>query len=156
MAAARDRGGTPPRGGTTKGEVAMTFRTLLVIKAIVCLVFGAIFLLVPSVLLRILGATACAAGLFTAREYGAAMIGTLLLTWFARRVTSNDAKGAILLDLLVYDAIGVVISLAGVLTGVINVLGWGVVVVYLFFTVGSAYVLVREKPFRAVVEQAGA
>jgi hypothetical protein len=133
----------------------MTFRTLLVIKAIVCLVFGAIFLLAPSTLLRILGATACAAGLFTAREYGAAMVGTLLLTWFAKGVTARDAKGAILLDLLVYDAIGVVISLAAVLAGVINVLGWGVVIVYLFFAAGSGYVLLRERPLRAVAAQAG-
>jgi hypothetical protein len=153
-AAASECGGTPPRGGTTKGEIAMTFRTLLIIKAIVCLVFAVPFLLAPSLLLRILGATVCAGGLFTAREYGAALIGTFLLTWFAKRVAANDARGAILLDLLVYDAIGVVISLAGVLTGVINVLGWGVVVVYLFFTVGSAYVLVREKPFRAATAQA--
>jgi hypothetical protein len=132
----------------------MTFRTLLVIKAVVCLVFGAIFLIAPGALIRMLGATVCAAGLFTAREYGAAMIGTLLLTWFARRVTAHDAKGAILLDLLVYDAIGVVISLVAVLAGVLNVLGWGVVVVYLFFAAGSAYVLVREKPFRTVAAPA--
>lgn len=134
----------------------MTFRTLLVIKAIVCLVFAVPFLLAPSLLLRLLGATVCAGGLFTAREYGAALIGTFLLTWFAKRVTANDAKGAVLLDLLVYDAIGVVISLAAVLGGVLNALGWGVVVVYLFFAVGSGYVLVRERPFRAVGAQAGA
>jgi hypothetical protein len=132
----------------------MTFRTLLVIKAIVCLVFAVPFLAAPSLLLRLLGATVCPGGLFTAREYGAALVGTLLLTWFARRVTANDAKGAILLDVLVYDAIGVVLGLYGVLSGVLNVLGWGVVVVYLFFTVGSAYVLVREKPFRTVAAPA--
>jgi len=133
----------------------MTFRTLLVIKAIVCLVFGAVFLLAPSALLRMLGATVCAGGMFTAREYGAAMMGTLLLTWCAKRVTANDAKGAILLDLLVYDAIGVAISLAGVLSGVLNVLGWGVVIVYLFFAAGSGYVLLRERPFRAIAAQVG-
>jgi hypothetical protein len=126
----------------------MTFRTLLVIKAVVCLIFGAILLLAPGSLLAILGATACAAGLFTAREYGAAMAGTLLLTWFARGVAAHDARRAILLDLLVYDAIGVVISLAVMLGGVFNALGWGIVVVYVFFAAGSAYVLLRERPPR--------
>ena len=76
------------------------------------------------------------------------MAGTLLLTWFAKGVTARDARGAILLDLLVYDAIGVVISLVAVLTGVLNVLGWGVLVVYLFFTVGSGYLLLKERPFQ--------
>ena len=46
--------------------------------------------------------------------------------------------GAILLDLLVYDAIGVIITLLVVLSGVLNLLGWGIVLVYLFFAAGSA------------------
>jgi hypothetical protein len=37
---------------------------------------------------------------------------------------------------------------------VLNVLGWGVVIVYLFFAAGSAYVLGREKPFRTVAAPA--
>jgi hypothetical protein len=126
----------------------MTFRTLLVIKAVVCLVFGLFLLLAPGTLLNLLGATLNDGGTFTAREYGAAMMGTLLLTWFAKEVKSADARGAILLDLLVYDLIGVVITLMVVISGVLNALGWGIVVVYLFFTVGSAYLLIKEKPFQ--------
>ena len=126
----------------------MTFRTLLIIKAAVCLVFGLFLLLAPGVLLNLLGTALNDGGTFTAREYGAAMIGTLLLTWFAKDVKAADARGAILLDLLIYDLIGVVITSSVVLTGVLNVLAWGIVVVYLFFTVGSGYLLLREKPFK--------
>ena len=89
-------------------------------------------------------------GTFTAREYGAAMIGTLLLAWFAKDVKAADARGAILLDLLIYDLIGVVITGSVVLTGVLNALGWGIVVVYSFFTVGSGYLLLKEKPFKPI------
>ncbi len=126
----------------------MSFRTLLIIKAVVCLVFGLFLLLAPATLLDLLGATLNDAGTFTAREYGAAMMGTLLLCWFAKDVKAADARGAILLDLLVYDLIGVVITLMVVFSGVMNVLGWGIVVVYLFFTLGSAYLLMKEKPFQ--------
>jgi hypothetical protein len=128
----------------------MTFRMLLVAKAVVALVFGAPLLVAPSALLGLVGATVCAAGLVTAREYGAAMIGTLLLTWFAKGVTAGDARKAILLDLLVYDAIGVAISVAAVLGGAFNALGWGIVIVYLFFTAGSGYVLLRERSARPI------
>ncbi|MEW6511714.1 MAG: hypothetical protein AB1428_12235 [Bacteroidota bacterium] len=128
----------------------MTFRTLLIIKAIVCLVFGVFLLAAPAVLIGLLGAALNDGGTFTAREYGAAMIGTLLLTWFAKDVKAADARGAILLDLLVYDGIGVVITLLVVLSGVLNALGWGIVVVYLFFTLGSWYILAKEKPFKKV------
>jgi uncharacterized membrane protein len=126
----------------------MTFRTLLIVKAIVCLVFGISLLLGPSILLGVLGAELNDSGMFTAREYGAALIGTLLLTWFAKDVKAADARGAILLDLLVYDAIGLIVTFLVVLSGVLNTLGWAIVVVYLFFTVGSAYVLFKDRPFQ--------
>ena len=126
----------------------MTFRTLLITKAAVCLIFGAFLLLAPASLFGLLGAPLSGAGLFPAREYGAAMIGTLLLTWFARDVQARDARGAILLDLLVYDGIGVIITLRVVVTGLLNPLGWGIVAVYAFFTAGSGYLLLKEKPLR--------
>ncbi len=126
----------------------MTFRTLLIIKAIVCLVFGVFLLLAPGTLLDLLGATLNDAGAFTAREYGAALIGTWLLTWFAKGVKAPDARGAILLDLLVYDAIGTVVTFLVVLSGVLNILGVGIVIVYLFFTAGSGYLLMKERPFQ--------
>jgi len=126
----------------------MTFRTLLIIKAVVCLVFGVTLLLVPGLLISLLGAELNDGGTFTAREYGAALIGTLLLTWFAKDVKAADARGAILLDLLVYDAIGMVVTFLVVLSSVLNVLGWAIVMVYLFFTVGSAYLLLKERPFQ--------
>ncbi|MGA9118995.1 MAG: hypothetical protein WB699_06480 [Bacteroidota bacterium] len=128
----------------------MTFRTLLVIKAVVCLVFGLFLLLAPAMLLNLLGAELNDGGTFTAREYGAALVGTLLLTWFARNVKASDARAAILLDLLIYDLIGVVVTSSVVISGVLNMLGWSIVVVYLFFTVGSGYLLMREKPFQQI------
>ena len=126
----------------------MTFRTLLIIKAVVCLAFGLFLLLAPGVLLGLMGAALNDGGTFTAREYGAALIGTLLLTWFAKDVKAADARGAILLDLLVYDLIGMVVTSSVVISGVLNVLGWSIVVVYLFFTVGSGYLLFKERPFK--------
>ena len=122
----------------------MTFHSLLVIKAVVCLFFGAILLAFPGLLFGMLGTVLNAGGMFTAREYGAALIGTLLLTWFAKDVTASDARHAILLDLLVYDSIGVVITFVAAASGVLNALGWGIVVVYLFFAVGSGYLLITN------------
>ncbi len=119
----------------------MTFRALLITKAVVCLVFGVFLLAAPGVLFGVLGGILSAAGMFAAREYGAAMIGTLLLSYLARNIAASDAKRAILIDLLVYDAIGVVITVVAILSRVLNALGWGVVAVYLLFAVWSAIVL---------------
>lgn len=133
----------------------MGFRTLLIMKAVVCLVFGVTLLLAPRLLLGLLGAELNDGGTFTAREYGAALIGTLLLTWFAKDVKAADARGAILLDLLVYDAIGMVVTFLVVLSGVLNPLGWAIVVVYLFFAGGSGYLLLKERPFQQSRAQGG-
>lgn len=134
----------------------MTFRTLLIVKAVVCLTFGVFLLVAPSVLLGILGTSLGAGGMFTGREYGAALIGALLLTWFAKDVKAPDARGAILLYLLVYDAIAMIVTLQVVVSSVLNALGWGIVAVYGFFTVASGYLLLREKPFRRVNAKGGA
>lgn len=117
----------------------MSLKTLMIIKAVVCLTLGIILLFVPGFLYSFFGATLNDAGVFAAREYGAALIGTLMLTWYARNAAESQARRAIILDLFVYDAIGVVITLIATLSGVLNWLGWAVVVLYLFFTVGYGY-----------------
>jgi hypothetical protein len=131
----------------------MSFRTLLLAKAAVCLAFGLPLLIAPGWLFGILGGTLGPAGTFAAREYGAAMSGTLMLTWLARDVPDRIARRAILADLLVYDAIGVVIAVAITVTAVLNALGWGIVMIYLLFTAGSAYLLMEERRRRPAPER---
>ncbi len=36
-----------------------------------------------------------------------------------------------------------------VVTDVLNALGWGIVLVYASFTVGSGYLLAKERPFQS-------
>jgi hypothetical protein len=122
----------------------MSYKSIMVIKAAVCLVFGVILISVPGALLSFLGAALSPGGTFTAREYAAALFGNLMLTWFARNAADSDARRAIILALFVYDAIGFVVSLSCVLSGVLNPLGWFVVAVYLFFTVGFGYLLMMK------------
>lgn len=123
----------------------MTFKILLTIKAVVCLGFGVLLVLVPSGLFDILGASLDEVGRIPAREYGAAMLGTLILTWLGRSLTDLKIQRIILLDLLVYDAVGFVVTLLPTVSGTLNALGWGIVAVYLFFTVGSGYLLVTAR-----------
>ena len=122
----------------------MSFKNLMIIKALVCLTFGILMLAVPDKLFSIFGATLNAAGMFPAREYGAALFGILFLCWIARNAAESDARRAIILALFVYDLIGFIVTTITVIAGVLNVLGWLVVFVYLFFTVGFGYFLVKS------------
>jgi hypothetical protein len=121
----------------------MEFKNLMVIKALVCLVFGILLLIIPAGLFSILGATLSVGGIFTAREYGAALFGNLFLCWFAKNAVESDAKRAIVLALFVYDLIGFIVTTITVISGVLNALGWLIVLVYLFFTLGFGYFLVK-------------
>lgn len=121
----------------------MKFQTVMTIKAVVCLALGVPILLMPEFTYSIFGITLEPGGAFAAREYGAALIGALMITWFARKAQASETRRAIALGYCVYDAIGVVVSLIATLTGVTNPLGWSIVVIYLFFTLGFGYYTVK-------------
>jgi hypothetical protein len=117
----------------------MKLKTMLVIKAVVCLVFGILFLLIPGPLMAFFGVTLDPGGIFVARLYGASLIGNLFLTWFARNDSGSEALRASVLGLFVYDAIGFIVALMAVLSGIMNTLGWAVVGLYLLLTLGFGY-----------------
>jgi hypothetical protein len=123
----------------------MKFKTLMTIKAVVCLCFGPVMLFFPAWILGLLGAAYCTGAALTAREYGAALVGNLLLTWLARSVEKSVARTAIVWNLFVYDAIGLVATLVLVVANVLNPLGWGIVAVYLFFTAGFGYFALHKE-----------
>jgi hypothetical protein len=124
----------------------MKFKTLMTIKAFVCLGFGPVLLFFPAWILGLVGAAYCSGAALTAREYGAALVGNLLLTWLARNVDQGVSRRAIIWNLFVYDLIGLVATTALILRGSLNPLAWGIVAVYLFFTVGfGCFALHREK-----------
>ena len=123
----------------------MSFKTLMIIKAVVCLGFGPIMLFLPEQLLGLFGLTFCVGAAFTAREYGATLIGNLLLTWFARSAEASIARRAIILHLFAYDAIALIVTLIFVLSGNMNPLGWAIVAIYLFFTIGYGCFLFPKK-----------
>ena len=123
----------------------MKFQTLMIIKAVVCLALGVPILLAPIFLYSLFGASLNPGGVFAAREYGASLIGNLMLTWFARNAVESEARRAIVLALCVYDAIGFVITLMAIFAGALGLLGWLAAAIYLFFAVGFGYFLMPQK-----------
>ncbi|MFC1550022.1 hypothetical protein ACFL46_01875 [Candidatus Neomarinimicrobiota bacterium] len=123
----------------------MKFKIVMEIKAIVCLGFGLVLLFVPNTLMSLLGTSLGEAGIFMARVYGATLFGNMFLTWQAKTIEESVAKKAIIKDLFVYDAIGFIVALSAQLSGLFNALGWTIVIVYLFFTIGFGYQFSTKK-----------
>jgi hypothetical protein len=123
----------------------MKLKMLLIIKAIVCLCLGIPILIFPNFIYSIFGASLAVGGVFAAREYGASLMGNLMLAWFARNSQESEARLAIILALFVYDAFGFIVTLLAIITGALNPLAWLVVVVYLFFALGFGYFLIQKE-----------
>ena len=123
----------------------MGLKTVMIIKAVVCLVFGILLLFVPGPLLVLLGSSYGPGAAITAREYGAALIGVLMLTWLARNAEDSIARRAIITNLFVYDGVALIAMLILQLSGAMNLLGWGVVFIYLFFTITFGYFMFPQK-----------
>jgi hypothetical protein len=117
----------------------MKLSTLMVVKAVVCLGFGILLLAIPGPLMSLYGVTLDQGGIFMARLYGASLLGNLMLTWFSRNAPGSEALRAAVLGLFVYDAVGLIVALIAMFSGVMNALGWSVVAIYLVFTVGYGY-----------------
>lgn len=128
---------------TERGN-AMSYKVIMIIKAIVCLGFGPLLLFFPNELYGFFGATLGAGGVFAAREYGSAVIGVLLLTLFALNAEKSIARKAIVVFLFAYDAIALVATVMFQMSGGMNYFGWSVVLVYAFLTVCFGYLLIRE------------
>ena len=122
----------------------MKLRTLMIIKAIVCLSFGAFILIAPETIYSILGVSLNTAGLIPARQYAAALFGFLALTWMAKDADDSIARKAIIAALCIYDGIGFFVVLMAVITGQMNALGWLIVALYLFLAIGFGYFWVKN------------
>ena len=111
----------------------------MVIYAVVSAVFGLGFVLMPGQLLPIYGVEPDAALRLIGQFFGAAIISLAILAWLVRNLSDSEARRAIILALLVGETLGFIMALIGQFNGILNVLGWSVVLVYLVFTLGLAY-----------------
>jgi hypothetical protein len=122
----------------------MKFSTLMIIKAVVCIGFAPLMLFIPGPLLGLFGVAYGSGAALTAREYGAALVGNCLLTWLARNTEDSVARRAIIIGLFAYDAVALVACLILQFTGTLNWLGWGIIAIYLFFTIGFGYFMMPQ------------
>ena len=123
----------------------MKFKTLMVIKAAVCLCLGIPILLAPGFVYSIFGTTLNEGGYFAAREYGSSLIGNMLLTWLARSAQESETRRAIILGMTFYNALGFIVTLSAIVSGALGPVAWLGLVIYLFFALGFGYFLIQPK-----------
>jgi hypothetical protein len=117
----------------------MRLSLFLFIKAIIAAIFGIAILLAPAAVASLYGMAVSDATVLMARLFAIRMIGTCLICWFLRWEPDTPYRRGLLLALFVQDGLGLIVTLAAVLGGTMNALGWLNVAIWLFLAVGLAY-----------------
>jgi len=117
----------------------MKLRNLFLADTVISLLFAIALLLGPAYMLKFFGLTQGKTEQLLAQVLGAALTGLGVLSWFAKDFEPQASKGAVL-SLLIYSAVGFVVTLLGILSQVTRAgSAWLIVIIFLLFTAGYAY-----------------
>jgi hypothetical protein len=116
----------------------MKLKTLLVLNAVVGGTSALTAILFGEKVLSMYGIDSDPAVSLMGQFSALGTIAMVLVAWFSRNVEDIKAQRAIILAFLITNIIGVIISISGIITGVMKN-GWPVVGIYLLFALGYAY-----------------
>lgn len=119
----------------------MNYRTLLFLNSLVAFLFGAAFLIVPTMAIDQFGVDNYASTKMLAQFFGTAMIALGLILWFAKDVTDESVQRGFGISLLLGALAGLVVTIIGTVGGTLRTNGWILMIVYLLFGLGFAYLV---------------
>ena len=127
----------------------MKLSTFAIIITILAFGFGLAFVFIPVKLMAIYGIALDNAGAWMARYYGLANLFIGLIFWSYSGVSPAAKSWPKLLTFsLIYNIMQVVLTVAWILTGVGNSMGWTTVALFVLLAVGNLYFLSQSKSAR--------
>jgi hypothetical protein len=129
---------------------------LMIVSAIVTLIYGLGFVLVPETLLSLYGINNMpAAGLLMARLFGGTLLGFAAIYFLARSAEDSQARQGIVTGAFVATFVGFVVTLLAQINNVIpSSLGWLNVILYLLLALGFGYFLMPRAASTAMKPEA--
>ena len=116
----------------------MKLKTFLILNAVVGAGSGLTAILLGEKVLSMYGVDPNPSALLMGQYSALGTLAMALMAWFVRNVEDLKAQRGIILAFLITNGLGVIISLSGILSGVMKN-GWIVVGIYLIFAIGYAY-----------------
>jgi len=123
------------------GEAEMDTKLYLTIAAIVAIIYGLGFFLIPGYLVLHYGQPPEAHVVLNIRFFGSLLLALGVIQWLARDVKDWTALRAILIGLVVGDVVGGVTNVWATNEGLLNSLAWSSTIVYILLTLGALYCL---------------
>jgi hypothetical protein len=129
----------------------MNYRVMFILNAIVVVLVGILFLILPQTGLSMFGTEVYVSTLLVARFFGGAMLVSGIFLWFLKDVFDQKTQKNLGFTLLGSSVAGFVLSLIGMTTsGVIRTNGWILLVVTVVFSLGYAFLIFLQPQMTGV------
>lgn len=119
-------------------------KTLFLIYLIAEVIFGIGFLLNPGFMMSPMGVTLDETSTTFARLFGSLIISIPVLLFFVRKSSSTEFRRAVVYCAFTYLLLSTIILLITQLKGLMNSLGWGIVIIHFIFMVWFGYYLINR------------
>lgn len=119
--------------------------TLFLVYLIVEAIFGIGFLFVPGLMMGPMGVTLDETSTTFARLFGSLLISIPVLLFFARKSTHADFKRGVVYSIFIYLLASTIILLLTQLKGLMNTMGWSIVILHLVFMLWFGYYLIKPE-----------
>ena len=120
----------------------MNAKLYFTVAAILAVIYGIGFLVIPADLLVLYGTPAPDARIIlTAQYFGVALLGLGLTVWFVRDCPDAATVRGVLIGSAIGDVVGFVITGWGMMQGLLNATAWSSLVIYGALALGAIYLL---------------
>ena len=119
-------------------------KTLFLVYLIVEAIFGIGFLFVPGLMMDPMGVTLDETSATFARLFGSLIISIPVLLFFARKSASSEFKRGVVYCIFIYLLASTIILLITQIKGLMNAMGWSIVILHLVFLLWFGYYLINQ------------
>jgi len=118
-------------------------KTLFLAFLIVESIFGIGFLFAPDLLMGPMGVTLDETSTTFARLLGTLILSIPVLLFFARKSSGTEFKRGVIYSIFTYLLLSTILLLITQLKGLMNNMGWGIVILHLVFMIWFGYYLIK-------------
>jgi hypothetical protein len=119
------------------------YRTLMMVAAADGVLFGLGSIMLTDLVLSVFGASTDEFGRATIRQQGGIILGYGIVAWFLRDLDAGAVRRGAIVGVVVSFALTAILATIVVASGLVNALGWIVVVIHAVVALGLAWVLLR-------------
>lgn len=120
-------------------------KTFLSVASVLVLALGAAWLFLPETMLARWAVRTDATGLYLGRRYGASLFGYAAMLWLAARAPDSAGRTAVLVGGALVAGLLALVSLAGVVTGLVGPGAWATVAIEAVLASGFVYLLLARR-----------